>query len=176
MLIASYVQTIASVLGILLALAGVYLAYRGIRIAQETARDQMANREFPSDKAYADEFAERMRSIAGQQFIYGGMSVEAPTTALRVACQEYADHVTDAGLAIALYFNARQARIAELAAQRLTEPQENVEALRVAIDALLIDMAHVGRDWVYPERRRAVREQIEPVLNPHARRAGGARS
>ncbi len=169
MLVAAYVQTIASVLGIIVAVAGVVLAVIGIRIARQTARDQQANREFPSDKAYADEFAERMRPITGQQFIYGGMSVDAPTTALRVACQDYADHVTDAGLAIALYFNARQARIAELAGQRLTEPQENVEALRVAIDALLIDMAHVGRDWVYPERRQAVREHIEPVINPKAR-------
>jgi len=164
LLTAAWVQTIASLLSIVLAIGGIVLAYLGIRIARTTAKGQIANRSFASDQSHADTFVATVEGIEPHAFLTGEPSENPTFKELSTACEKYAQHVSDAGLGVSMYFKARQGKIYQRMIHREFGSSYDPGADVLAINAQLIDIVQTARSWVYPERRGQMSKKMEPII------------
>ncbi len=153
LLTASSIQTVASVLAIVLAVLGVYLAVRGIQIAQQTAKDQKENREFPGDKAAADECRAEL-AAQGPLLENPGAAGEEAASRIREACDRFSSIVTD-GHIISFYISRRcfeiDSAVRTMEANRWDTDDlakiDEFEKARIATIAYVADLRlHIG-NW-----------------------------
>jgi hypothetical protein len=154
--VATWVQTIASLLGIIVAVSGIVIATR-------TFRDQRANRNFQSDRAYADEFERVVSAIRADELLITSPTVTADPSesvsqywalpashALNHAMSNYCRAVTNADISVAGYFTG-----CEMAILRWNKAlnEEAHTTIEMGVNGELRKIRDVARDWVYPERR-----------------------
>jgi hypothetical protein len=156
--LATIMQTVASLLGIILALWG-------IQIAATAARDQRANRSFGSDKAAADDFEETLQELRVQlgQVMGSGKRAESTLGALSTARMRYTSAVKD--MTLNAYLNMREQQLYLIVARGPRDPQlfENQQIVHDATEGMRV----IVRNWTYPERRRDVLSEIYSWMIDH---------
>jgi len=169
-------QIVVGIVALIVGVVSIILAGRSIRLAKEatgiaaaTVREQRENREFPADKSYADAFAATMRrdKIEAQDFV--SVAVEfrkLKYDKLTAACQEYIESVSEPN-GLQLYFNGKRHELWEIA-NEADDPADPTafESRRIRILVRLWDIQTMARDWIFPEKRGALRATIFEYLGP----------
>jgi len=145
LVIATWVQVVASVVSTIAAILA-------IGIAVSASRAQRRDRDFPSDKAYADAFVERVADLS-LALTTGAMSREDASHAFNQAVAGYGTRARYDRDEIRGWLSQLDQRADALLRQGrgpLTYPDT------AAYDAIVQRACKVATDWAYPERRRSV--------------------
>lgn len=160
--------TIAANLATLLATV---LAVAGLWLAWQTAREQRHNRDFPSDKAYADEFDRQAARLTDQS--RRGYERESLAAALNAAVAAYGPaHRSDRRDEVRTMMG-RHTQRAEMILRanpgtRLTFDEAN------QVQQYVDNARRIAEDWAYPERRRDMMAAEYRLLYQDNVTAGGA--
>ena len=146
------------------------VAVAGLWLAARAARDQRRNRDFPSDKAYADEFDRRAGALHGGQVL--GYDRRTAADVLNAAVADYGPaHRSDRRGEVRSMMGRHTQRAEAILRANPTAPltfEEQAEVSR------LIDRARrIAEDWAYPERRRATMTDEYHIQYRETIEAGG---
>ncbi|OZD37432.1 hypothetical protein CH252_32970 [Rhodococcus sp. 06-1477-1B] len=158
--------TLAANLSTLLATV---LAFAGLWLAWQTAREQRHNRDFPSDKAYADDFDQKAARLSDEA--RRGYERKSVADALNAAVAAYGPaHRSDRRGEIRTMMS-RHTQRAEAILR--AEPQAPLTFEQSSEVQQLIDQARrIAEDWAYPERRRDTMAQEYRTLYRDTTAAG----
>jgi len=150
--LSSGVQTVASLLAVI-------LAVWGIRIAGQAARDQRDNRNFGPEKAAADDFELALSKLSPEAFLEVGVAPNMTTgfTALGEAQTRFSSAIRDP--TIGGYFTSRGVQVIYVA-RDWSEGRLSFEEARVTIASALTGIRLAVHNWPYPERRRDVLVEV----------------
>lgn len=127
------------------------LAIAGLWLAWQTAREQRHNRDFPSDKAYADEFDRRAARLTDEA--RRGYERKSIAAALNAAVASYGPaHRTDRRDEVRTMMGRHTQRAERIL---LADPRTRLTFDDAAQVQRYVDHARrIAEDWAYPERRR----------------------
>lgn len=127
------------------------LAIAGLWLAWQTARDQRHNRDFPSDKAYAEEFDRRAARLTDQA--RQGHERKSIAATLNDAVTSYGPaHRTDRRDEVRTMMGRHTQRAERIL---LADPHTRLTFDEATQVQQYVDHARrIAEDWVYPERRR----------------------